>query len=364
MQRYFSGWSAPDGGTPIVATYDSAGTDFSSAIGGGRPAVPGSGLVPNDGADFNTLIGGYDSGSDAGGASGYTNIGSQIGSTVGGPVGGVVGGIVGGIVGALTGGGTHAGTGLFAGLHSGTLEPLDDSKWNDGDAKLTAWMARQNNISVEEVAAVMAHDMASTGHSAQDVWDSYAYNGTSGNGANNLAGWISRFNATRKALILSGTLGPANLTVASLPGIVNWGGTARVIDLAVKGPGSTVATVDGPSVPTTTAPPVTATVQALGNALGFTGGSTTTVAMPTRTVDGQSLTAQDGKTILQGGWGGFLKGLSDAWAGTQDGKDFKVSYGKDWLKENQLLAFGLAVLLSFGGYHIYTLFSRNRKTSS
>lgn len=65
----------------------------------------------------------------------------------------------------------------------------------------------------------------------------------------------------------------------------------------------------------------------------------------------QQVVGTQGQTIgeiLEKILGGAQKGAADAAAETAWGKKFKWSYIKDWLKENQLLAFFLAIIAGLG----------------
>lgn len=211
----------------------------------------------NGGFDPSALIQGFSGGSQAGGFS-MSNSGSISGNELATATGALAGGIagsafgippdIGGKIGAAIGGlfggrGPQPANGIFQGLHSPTLEPLDDSQWWEGDAKLMAYWARKNGISVEEVAILMAYDMAVSGNPPQYVWDAYAAGGEDGGGANSIAERLRQYNnANMGARIVSGQFGPSNLTSSVFPAIVDWKGGAKQIMLRAKSVTSTPTT--------------------------------------------------------------------------------------------------------------------------
>jgi hypothetical protein len=230
---------------------------FSSAI---------EGMNGGGGFDPSLLIQGFLGGSQGGGAGGSQ--GGGIGNTLGGlggaalgtallpGIGTALGGSIGSAIGGLFGGGgPKPAGGAFDGLHSPTLEPLDDSKWWQGDAQLMAGWAKKNGISVEEVAMLIAYDSAVSGNPPQYVWDAFAYGGEGGGGAASVAGRIRDFNNDNMgARIVSGQLGPSSVSGSVFPAIANYNGAAKQIMLRVKSGGGqtpTIQTMQAAPAPTT-----------------------------------------------------------------------------------------------------------------
>lgn len=294
-------------------------SNFNSVVPDGGGAVGGN-------IDFSSLLtGGSGGGFDFSGlVSGATQVAADANSGMdGSDVAGLVGGGAGAAIGSLLLPG--AGTAL-GGTIGKALGSLFGGKHTDSAAQSAAInaIAATNGITGDEAGAVVSYHA----NNSSDHFNDLAEYCATDNGR--FLQLVSEYNAANPGSVV--TPGSVTKAVAAKQ--------QAVLSAAVASPGFAN----------------TATGQALVSQLQNMDSSAL--------VGTSNMTAGDylGQ-ILKGAATGAQKGAADAAAATPVGQQFKASYIKDWINENQLAAAGIAGFTLFGVVELFKKFSKGGRIS-